>query len=479
MRILLISPFPAKADGRTVMASVGWMPLGLASIGAMLRKHGHTVSIFDRFAEAFRCRGLKENVDRRMLNHLAEFRPDLVGLNTVSPLIYDTLFCAGLIRKCFDGLMIAGGHHVTAMPKLTLTRIPELDGVIAGEGEEALVRLIGGESVSSIPGVYWRKEDGISGLCPRFVDDLDRLPFPAVDLLDLPFYTKKRTTVGRGKRLSVLSLFTSRGCGHRCPFCSESMAQGNKIRFHSVDYVMDLLKHRLSTCPVNGFYVLDSDFLSDTDRAATLCENIIRAGLNRRASFIVQARVDRITPGILALLKRAGCVLVELGVESFVQKHLDFIGKGVTIRQNEEALRMLRTAGMAAHVYMMTGFPGETRADLGTCLERMKAVKGDVTFTLSPLTIDPGTRLYMEKGGRFFESKDWTADALWNYYAGSPLSGVSPEEYLVWKNLHVRPWMAANRRKAVFQRNSLFENITHIGRTVLRRGAKGIQTLTR
>lgn len=479
MKILLISPFPAKPDGRTVMPSVGWMPLGLASIAAALRNHGHTVSIFDRFAEAFRCKGGREQVDRRMLDHLDAFRPDLLGFNTVSPLIYDTVFCAHLIRRRFNGLMVAGGHHATALPELTLTRIPELFGVITGEGEESLARLANGESVETIPGVYWRKAGEVAGSSHLCIDDLDRLPFAAVDLLDLPFYTKKRTTVGRGRRLSVLSLFTSRGCGHRCPFCSESLAQGKKIRFHSTDYIMDLLKHRLATCAVNGFYFLDSDFLSDADRAAALCETMIREGLNKRASFIVQARVDGMTPGLLGLLKRAGCVLVELGVESFVQKHLDFIGKGVTVRQNEEALDMLKAAGLSAHVYMMTGFPGETRSDLETCLERMKAVKGDVTFTLSPLTVDPGTRLYRETDGLWFEENDWTHSAVGGYYSRSPLSDVSHAEYAQWETEDVRPWMEKKRRKAVWRRNPFFESLALSGKSLKQRSVSRVRSLIR
>ncbi len=461
------------------MPSVGWMPLGLASIAAVLRNHGHTVSIFDRFAEAFRCKGLKEPVDRRMLEHLEAFQPDLLGFNTVSPLIYDTVFCANLIRRNFRGLMIAGGHHATALPEWTLMRIPELDGVITGEGEETLARLADGESFETIPGLTWRKNGTIFGSRHRCIDDLDRLPFAAVDLLDLPFYTKKRSSVGRGRRLSVLSLFTSRGCGHCCPFCSESMAQGKKIRFHSTDYVMDQLRHRLATCGVNGFYFLDSDFLSDPERAAALCEAMIREGLNKRASFIIQARVDGITPGILSLLKRAGCVLVELGVESFVQNHLDFIGKGVAVQQNQEALGMLRKAGMAAHVYMMTGFPGETRSDLEACLERMKAVKGDVTFTLSPLTVDPGTRLYLETGGQWFEEKDWTPSAIGDYYSRSPLSRVSPAEYKQWETEEVRPWMEKNRRKAVWRRNPFFENLTLSGIALIRHNVNRVRDLIR
>jgi radical SAM superfamily enzyme YgiQ (UPF0313 family) len=394
-----------------------------------------------------------ETVDRLMIEHLLAFRPDLVGFNTVTPLIHDTLSCASLIRQHHKGLIIAGGHHATALPELTLERIPELDGVVAGEGEIIMTRLANGENPDTLPGVYWRQGDSLSGSAHELIKDLDSLPFPALDLLDMPFYCRKRGAIVRGKRLSTLSIITARGCYHRCPFCSESLTYGKGVRFHSVDYAVDLMRYMLSKYPVDAFYFHDNDFLADENRAAALCEAMIRSGFDKRMSFVIQARVDRLTPDILSLLKRAGCTMIELGIESFEQKNLDFIGKGVTVQQNEKALNLIEKTGISAHAYMMTGFPGETLEDLEQVLSRIKSIKGDVTFTLSPMTIDPGTRLYRDKGSSFFEINPWTRESVSAYYNQDPLSTLDRGSRKLWMNERGRPWLKSSRRRSFFRRN--------------------------
>ena len=139
------------------MRELGWVPLGLSLIASYLKQHGYEVSIFDRYAMQAYLGNDQRDIDNAMVSHSNVFEPDLIGFNTVSPLIHDTVKCASLIRKDYQGLMVAGGHHASALPQLTLERIPELNGVVTGEGEIVLNSLASGDDPSSIPGLWWEK----------------------------------------------------------------------------------------------------------------------------------------------------------------------------------------------------------------------------------------------------------------------------------------------------------------------------------
>jgi radical SAM superfamily enzyme YgiQ (UPF0313 family) len=160
------------------------------------------------------------------LTSINNFQPDIIGFNTVSPLIYDTVACVALVRRSYRGLIVAGGPHASALPALTLKKISGLNGVIQGEGEEAIVRLADGNNPDQIPGVWWKRGPGSQPTAPSQVlqiENLDTLPFPAFDLLDMDFYTRPSTYPIAGHYLSSISLLTARGCSHNFEFCCESL----------------------------------------------------------------------------------------------------------------------------------------------------------------------------------------------------------------------------------------------------------------
>jgi radical SAM superfamily enzyme YgiQ (UPF0313 family) len=437
MKILLIYPRPILHKPPVP----SFVPLSLSFIASPLKEKGHRLSIFDRFAIQARRGIRKETIDSALIEHLQTFQPDLVGLNTVSPLIDDTVHCASLIRENFQGVLIAGGHHVTALPELSLQKIPELDGVIEGEAEMALRALAEGDAPASIPGVWWKKPDGtVVHTPPRSMENLDALPFPALDLLDMDFYTRPTQHALRGHFLSVASILSSRGCPRRCDFCTESLTYGRKVRFHSPDYVAEWIRQILAEYPgVEGIYFHDNDFLIDEDRARRICETFLTTGLSQRIKWGVQARVDRVHPEILRLMKKAGCISVEFGVESSLQSRLDEVHKGTTAALNQRAIRLCREAGLSAHVYMITGFKGEQASDLEQNLRWIKEVRPN-TFYWFRLEIHPGTVLYQREGNRFFEENDWSEEKVTGYYRQDTLSRIPPGERLKWMKEHYQPY---------------------------------------
>src|SRR4030042_3198126 len=154
MKILLITPLARYAMTR-------WMPLGLSYIASILKKNNHTVKLYDRFLRAY-ILGDEDAVNLEMKSEILNFKPDIIGFSTVTPLIYDTLECVQYIREFYDGIIIAGGHHATAMPEHTLKKIPGIDFVAAGEGEYTMLSLADGKAPCSIPGLFPRDTDNSS-----------------------------------------------------------------------------------------------------------------------------------------------------------------------------------------------------------------------------------------------------------------------------------------------------------------------------
>jgi len=235
---------------------------------------------------------------------------------------------------------------------------------------------------------------------------LDQLPFPALDLLDMAFYTKPSLNSIRGHYLSVAPLLTSRGCTNQCDFCTESLTYGRGVRFHSPEYVLEWMKKVWVDYKVEGIYFYDNNFLVSEERAQEICEKILSTGVNKKVKWAIQARVNHIHSEILKLLKKAGCILIELGVESVLQSHLDRVRKGTTVSINEKAVALCQKEGLHVHAFMMTGFEGETLPDLEKGLHWLKQIKPD-SFSWFPLGIHPGTLLYQKKGDGFFEKNEW------------------------------------------------------------------------
>jgi anaerobic magnesium-protoporphyrin IX monomethyl ester cyclase len=449
MKVLLVYP-RTKQPG---IPKPSWVRLGLCFIAAVLRNKGHDVSIFDRFACQAHFGNDRARINAEMVEHVERFRPDIIGFNTISPLIFDTAECINLLRKDFHGAIIAGGHHATALPELTLQRIAGLDGVVEGEGEYAMERLAAGHRPETIPGLWWKNRGGdITRNKPKQIEDLDSLPFPALDLLDLSFYLRPSTTAIRGRHLATLSVLTSRGCNNRCSFCAESLTYGPGVRYHSPSYVVEWLRQIKADFSVQGVYLLDNNFLIHEGRAVAICEGLIQSGLNRKLKWAIQARADSLTPELLRLLKRSGCVHIEIGIEFAVQQALDRVNKRTTVERNEEAIRLCKRHGIAVHAYMITGYDGETITDLERQLDWVKKVR-PTTFQWTYLRIYPGTPLYRTMNEGFFENREWSEENLAAYYANGRFSPVSPEAREHWIALRFTPYHRWQTRLAIARLN--------------------------
>lgn len=449
MKILLIYPYASFK----IMPPSTWMPLSLSYLAAPLKQAGHQVRIMDRYAAQFRLGHDKSVINTAMLDAIREFQPDLIALNSISPLVFDLVECAVLIRQVFKGPLLAGGHHVTALPQATLEKIPELDAVICGEGENAFLHYVEGKDAAEIPGLWYRHNGQIMGSPPVQIKELDKLPFPDFTGLDLSYYLNRSVDTIRHHYVSSVSLLTSRGCVKKCEFCSESLTYGKGVRFHSPEYVVELAAKVRQDLGIEGIYFHDNDFLINRSRAEAICDLMIERGLQRRLVWGIQARAEHIEPGLVNRLKQAGCVIIEVGIESSSQAVLDAFDKGSTVEVNERAIKICRDVGMGIHSYMLTGVEGETLDDLEQRLAWLKKVQPN-SFSWSGLEIHPGSRLCERLRPGVFEQIPWTREAVLDYYYRQNLSALGFDERDIWLKKHYEPYQSLMRRYNIIRVNS-------------------------
>ena len=301
MKILLVTPISQKTNVR-------WTPVGLAYITSTLKKHGHVVKLFDRYLQyAILKNPTQVNINMKLV--IQDYKPDIIGFSTFSSKIYDTVGAIRFIRDFYDGIIIAGGHHATAMPALTLERIPGLDYIIAGEGEIPFANLANGIPVETIPGIFTRNSD-LSLFTRSQTPVLDNLPQPDYSIFDMDYYTGECFGSIRGFYLKTADIVSSRGCNNNCAFCSESMTFGKGVRKHSTDYVMENIERLISNYDINGLYFHDNDFLIYRDHAENICRELIKTGINKKLKWAVQSGTNRIDNDILKLMAEAGCVKI-------------------------------------------------------------------------------------------------------------------------------------------------------------------------
>jgi len=445
MKILLITPY-------ALYTKLRWLPLGMSYISSLLKKNNHEVRLYDRFLEGHRL-GDKESVDRGMKSEILEFKPDIIGFSTISPLIHDTTDSVKYIRDFFDGTIVAGGHHATAMPEETLKEIPGLDCVAVGEAEYTMLSLAGGEKPPGIPGLFCRHSSN-----PSFLDahirNLDDLPFPDYGIFDMDYYTMANHNTIKSYYLRSACILSSRGCPNNCKFCSESMTFGKGIRFHSPDYVVENIERLVSDFKVNGIYFHDNNFLASYSHAENICKKLIKSGLNKKIKWEMQTGTPTINDDILCLLVKAGCVKIELGIESIKDDNLEQMNKSASTDLNIRAMELCHKNKIKVHTNFMTGFEGESLSDLNKTLEWIKTSRPH-TFSFHRIQVYPGTELYQNSGDKFFEKNEWTEVNVKKYFESKIFDTIDQKERRKWFLKVYKPFSIRYGRKAILRVNSL------------------------
>jgi len=420
-RILLVKPSRLRAYQASLVP-----PMGLLSLAAVLRRDGHEVRILDLRLEPHPTRALR--------GLLAEFRPDVVGLSTLTFELPATEHKVGVIRSVAPGVpVVVGGPQPTAMPRETLER-SGADAVVVGEGEEVVTPLMEALAERSAPpdlaGVLLRGQpDRDPGFAP--IPDLAQLPIPAWDLVDLEAYARR-------KSMSALSpwryatIMTTRGCPWRCSYCHA--IHGKRLRRRPIEAVreeLELIQHQLGEGVLE---VLDDNFNVDQQWATEVLETLLRMGNFLRPAFPNGVRSDRLGKDLIALMARVRTAFMSFAIETGDPEMQRRIRKNLDLDAARQAIEEAVQRGIFSNGFFMLGFPGE----------RLDQMWRTVRFAVdSPLHMAlffrvvamPGTELWSEVHGERVVGLEQVEEDYFN----NPLN-LSEVPDVVMKSLYRLAW---------------------------------------
>jgi anaerobic magnesium-protoporphyrin IX monomethyl ester cyclase len=438
MKILLVDP----PFYRFIKYYNRYFPLGLAYLAAVLRDNGHQVLIYDGDANIEKAMEMDfstleekypeyiKNVNQ-MSHHiwnelrdvLNDYKPDLVGISVYTTKVASAFAVARIVKSFNPNTsVVVGGPHPSVKSGESLEIASCVDFVVRGEGEISFAQLVETlekrGSFSNIKGLSFRKDGQIShNPDADFIQDLDQLPHPARDLL-----INKNTYTPEDMGL----LMSGRGCPFECTFCSSAGVWGRKIRFRSIENVLDEMQQVLSTYGTVQFSFKDDIFTINTKRVLEFCRLLKDRKLN--VKWDCNARVNLIDESLLTEIKSAGCNGIKLGIESGSDRILNNVmKKKITVAQIKHAAKLIHKTGIHWTGYFMMGLPTETEQEMNQTLELMQQIKPDFA-SLSVYEPLPGTQLYHIGAAMGFVTNDRTLDDFYN---------ISPK-YYYFKNIENR-----------------------------------------
>jgi len=392
MSVALVNPRPHVFEPSNVL------PLGLAYIAATLEENGYSPDVFDL------------NVEPKL--KIPWSRYDIVGITTVTSSIKAAWqLCRE--AKCANPqiLTVLGGHHVNALPEESVS-LPDVDGVIRGEGEYAMLELCEtierGKSFKDILGLTYKVNGAVKSNEPRPLNrELDKLPLPAYHLFPLSKYESPE----RGGAQSG-SMITSRGCPFSCTFCSIRNLHGRAFRPLSVNRVienMHLLQERFK---VDHIGINDDLLNANMKRLFQICSRIKEERFDFTWDTPNGIRVDLVSEEMFRTMKSVGCTRVCFGVESGSQYVLDnIIKKRIKLEQVRRAVRLAKKSGMEVHLFFVLGLPGETPNHMIETINLAMELNPDYA-QFSIACPYPGTELYWQVKDKLL-SDDWDYFGHW------------------------------------------------------------------
>jgi anaerobic magnesium-protoporphyrin IX monomethyl ester cyclase len=448
MKILLINPPQTFYAGSEPPA--GNLPLGLMYIAAVLQKKGYAVEILDAFMGSdcvFQTEGENRTVGmplEQIKQVIKKCGADIVGIaGPFTCQISNTIQVSNIAKEVNPkSLVVVGGPHVSLLPKEFLDEAYSVDVTVIGEGEYTMLEVAeafeGKRRFSEVLGIAYRESGAVMVNPARpFIENLDELPYPAYELVDMEHYLNPPKGIGyRSFQSRAISMITSRGCPFNCCFCAVHLHMGQRFRAHSAPYVLDHIQQVVDKYKVKNIFFEDDNLTLSVNRFEEICDGIIQRQIKIGWETPNGVRADCLTRDLLKKMKRSGAKSIFVGVESGNQQILDnVICKSLDLTRVVEFAKNAHKIGLKTGAFYIIGFPGETKENMQQTVDFALELKRkyDVGMHLFAATPSYGTRLYEECKAKGY----LPADLSWNSFAqarqsrGIPLittNEFTPEE---------------------------------------------------
>lgn len=380
-------------------------PYGVASIAAYINERGHDVSYLDPNIERMSL--------KKFINYIKSGNFDLIGIGSTTLQIGYAISSFEIIKKHFpDIITVLGGVHCTLMPTETISSTDVIDYLILGEGEIPFFQLIeylslGGENdIKTIEGICFRENGSIILNPPSDSNHLspEDIPIPLFDIFPMHKYVPQITWA---KVFPSYSVIASRGCPFKCAFCNARDILGRKVRYKSVERLIEEIKLLKEKYGAKGLLILDSTFTVNKKWVEKFCKEYIKTNLG--LPWACNSRVDTVDENLFRLMKEAGCWSVVFGIESANQKSLDLINKGTTVEQNAEAVKLCLELGFYVFTSYILCLPGETEEDALNTIRFARKMGNHLALFYLPIPF-PKTKLseLCKETGQLREDAEWT-----------------------------------------------------------------------
>jgi len=402
------------------------MPMALGYLGAVLQRAGHQVRLKDQAATL--------TPSDEVLDEIAAFEPQVVGISVLTGAWHSVVKLVEVLRQRMPGVrVVMGNTHASCFAEEIIGE-GHADFVVHGEGEETMADLVGtlerDGDVGAVKGVSWLDGDRVRRNPDRPpIEDLDSLPLPAWDLLDLSAWRYQKIPLVNLKA-HPLPVMASRGCSYSCSFCSQDKVV-KKFRQRRIERVVDEIGSMVERHGFKCFGFNDSYFPWDKDSGLEFCDRLRARPWQDDMRWVTETRVDRVDDELMGAMKAAGLHSVFFGFESGNQAVLKSLGKGTTVEQGREAVRIAHRNGVKVIGFFMIGIPGESREAIEETVRF--AIDTGVDIAKFAVTVPyPGSHLFdriesrqlsLEDCDQFTSWFDWTGRCEVPVWAPDGMSG--------------------------------------------------------
>lgn len=338
-------------------------PLGLGYLITAAR-HNHDVDFID---------GIKEKLTpEKFAEMLNKNSYDVIGIQIFT---FQVVRAKDYIKKIKELLpkakIILGGPHPSCASLTIFQFFPQIDWAFRGEAETGFAKLldiiasreITDYKLAAVPGLIWRINSRVAINQQYFVDNLDELGMPAWDILKPDTYPLAPHG-GFFKKYPIAPIIITRGCPFSCTYCAGNLVSGKKIRFRSVDGVMEEIKFLHDKYGIREIHIEDDNFTFNPYFVREFCKKLKETGFEITWTCPNGVRLDTLTEDLLLLMKSAGLYSVSVGVESGSARILKEMKKNITKEKIREKIGLIKKCGLEVSGFFIIGYPGETIEDI-------------------------------------------------------------------------------------------------------------------
>ena len=341
--VLCVFPYPHTSSSLT-----SFPPLGLEYIAAALRPHAERIDLvnFRHESQPSALPHIRPETDLicYSVNWRAERESICNDINALPPGV----------------TTILGGRTATENPRYWMEACPNVDAVVCGDGEQAIVEIAEGRPWSEIAGLTHRGDDGqLVHNAPRDNAPLDDDLMPARDLRKKPYHL---TSKGISTGITIDKVAGSRGCPFNCKFCNFAVNPWGVKRRWAPRSVESIIRE-IEQIDADLIFFVDDVFTHQPDRVAEICDQLIAKKI--RKNYVVNARLEISKhPDVIRKMEEAGFLGLLIGVESTQDATLKSMGKGFTTEQIRQRFEVLRKSKMVINAYFIVGNIGETEEQM-------------------------------------------------------------------------------------------------------------------